>query len=75
MHKFVQRQLRYAKSFLIYLFKYDFVLIFFRIKWCGEKVTDAVVGLSRAARLLGHVQYFKHYKNLPPLFRDGPNPG
>lgn len=47
----------------------------FRIKWCGEKVTDVVVGLSRAARLLGHVQYFKHYRNLPPLYRDGPNPG
>ncbi|XP_063827391.1 angiotensin-converting enzyme-like isoform X2 [Ostrinia nubilalis] len=46
----------------------------YKIKWCGEKVTDVVVGLSRAARLLGHVQYFKHYRNLPPLYRDGPNP-
>ncbi|KOB77418.1 Angiotensin-converting enzyme, partial [Operophtera brumata] len=46
----------------------------YMIKWCGEKVTDAVVGLSRAARLLGHIQYFKHYKNLPPLYRDGPSP-
>ncbi|XP_050562814.1 angiotensin-converting enzyme isoform X1 [Spodoptera frugiperda] len=46
----------------------------YKIKWCGEKVTDIVVGLSRAARLLGHVQYFKHYRNLPPLYRDGPNP-
>uniref|UniRef100_A0A2A4JLZ3 Angiotensin-converting enzyme n=1 Tax=Heliothis virescens TaxID=7102 RepID=A0A2A4JLZ3_HELVI len=46
----------------------------YKIKWCGDKVTDVVVGLSRAARLLGHVQYFKHYRNLPPLYRDGPNP-
>ncbi|XP_045523797.1 angiotensin-converting enzyme-like isoform X2 [Pieris brassicae] len=46
----------------------------YRIKWCGEKLTDPVAGLSRAARLLGHVQYFRHYSNLPPLFRDGPNP-
>ncbi|CAB3250818.1 unnamed protein product [Arctia plantaginis] len=46
----------------------------YKIKWCGEKVTDVVVGLSRAARLLGHVQYFKHYRKLPPLYRDGPNP-
>lgn len=46
----------------------------YKIKWCGERVTDVVVGLSRAARLLGHVQYFKHYKNLSPLYRDGPNP-
>ncbi|XP_059058546.1 angiotensin-converting enzyme-like isoform X2 [Achroia grisella] len=46
----------------------------YKIKWCGEKVTDVVVGLSRAARLLGHVQYFKHYRRLPPLYRDGPNP-
>lgn len=38
-------------------------------------MTDIVVGLSRAARLLGHVQYFKHYRKLPPLYRDGPNPG
>ncbi|CAH2981850.1 unnamed protein product [Chilo suppressalis] len=48
--------------------------VHYKIKWCGEKVTDVVVGLSRAARLLGHVQYFKHYRNLPPLYRDGPNP-
>ncbi|CAH2266095.1 jg11100 [Pararge aegeria aegeria] len=46
----------------------------YKIKWCGEKVSDLTVGLSRAARLLGHVQYFKHYRNLQPLFRDGPNP-
>ncbi|XP_045496355.1 angiotensin-converting enzyme-like [Colias croceus] len=46
----------------------------YKIKWCGEKVTDVTVGLSRAARLLGHVQYFRHYRNLQPLFRDGPNP-
>ncbi|XP_072950039.1 angiotensin-converting enzyme-like [Epargyreus clarus] len=46
----------------------------YKIKWCGEKVTDVTVGLSRAARLLSHVQYFKHYSNLPPLFRDGPIP-
>ncbi|XP_048000270.1 angiotensin-converting enzyme-like isoform X2 [Leguminivora glycinivorella] len=46
----------------------------YRIKWCGEKITDVAVGLSRAARLLGHVQYFKHYRHLPPLYRDGPNP-
>ncbi|CAK1544115.1 unnamed protein product [Leptosia nina] len=46
----------------------------YKIKWCGEKVTDVAVGLSRAARLLGHVQYFRHYKHLQPLFRDGPNP-
>ncbi|KAM3966953.1 angiotensin-converting enzyme [Aphomia sociella] len=46
----------------------------YKIKWCGEKVTDVVVGLSRAARLLGHIQYFKHYRHLPPLYRDGPNP-
>ncbi|KAJ0177868.1 hypothetical protein K1T71_006741 [Dendrolimus kikuchii] len=46
----------------------------YKIKWCGEKITDLVVGLSRAARLLGHIQYFKHYRNLPPLYRDGPNP-
>ncbi|KAJ8719075.1 hypothetical protein PYW07_016631 [Mythimna separata] len=48
--------------------------VHYKIKWCGEKVTDIVVGLSRAARLLGHVQYFKHYRSLPPLYRDGPNP-
>ncbi|XP_073952268.1 angiotensin-converting enzyme-like [Choristoneura fumiferana] len=46
----------------------------YKIKWCGEKITDVAVGLSRAARLLGHVQYFRHYRNLPPLYRDGPNP-
>ncbi|XP_068623977.1 angiotensin-converting enzyme-like isoform X2 [Battus philenor] len=46
----------------------------YRIKWCGENVTDVTVGLSRAARLLGHVQYFKHYRELQPLYRDGPNP-
>ncbi|XP_034828842.1 angiotensin-converting enzyme-like isoform X2 [Maniola hyperantus] len=46
----------------------------YKIKWCGEKVSDVTVGLSRAARLLGHVQYFKHYRNLQPLYRDGPNP-
>ncbi|KAL4707267.1 hypothetical protein ACJJTC_019805 [Scirpophaga incertulas] len=46
----------------------------YRIKWCGEKVTDVVISLSRAARLLGHVQYFMHYRHLPPLYRDGPNP-
>ncbi|XP_050665505.1 angiotensin-converting enzyme-like isoform X1 [Leptidea sinapis] len=46
----------------------------YKIKWCGENITDINVGLSRAARLLGHVQYFKHYRDLPPLFRDGPNP-
>ncbi|CAG9787166.1 unnamed protein product [Diatraea saccharalis] len=48
--------------------------IHYKIKWCGEKITDIVVGLSRAARLLGHIQYFKHYKDLPPLYRDGPSP-
>ncbi|XP_030025566.2 angiotensin-converting enzyme isoform X1 [Manduca sexta] len=48
--------------------------VHYKIKWCGETITDAVVGLSRAARLLGHVQYFKHYRKLPPLYRDGPNP-
>ncbi|XP_013173794.1 PREDICTED: angiotensin-converting enzyme-like [Papilio xuthus] len=46
----------------------------YKIKWCGENLTDVSVGLSRAARLLGHVQYFKHYRQLQPLYRDGPNP-
>ncbi|XP_050349333.1 angiotensin-converting enzyme-like [Nymphalis io] len=46
----------------------------YKIKWCGEKVFDITVELSRAARLLGHIQYFKHYRNLQPLYRDGPNP-
>lgn len=46
-----------------------------RIKWCGDKISDVRIGLSRAARLLGHIQYFKHYRNLQPLYRDGPNPG
>ncbi|CAH2040644.1 unnamed protein product, partial [Iphiclides podalirius] len=46
----------------------------YKIKWCGENLTDVAVGLSRAARLLGHVQYFKHYRKLQPLYRDGPNP-
>ncbi|XP_046967523.1 angiotensin-converting enzyme-like isoform X1 [Vanessa cardui] len=46
----------------------------YKIKWCGERVYDITVGLSRAARLLGHIQYFKHYRNLQPLYRDGPNP-
>ncbi|XP_032515650.2 angiotensin-converting enzyme-like isoform X1 [Danaus plexippus] len=48
--------------------------IHYKIKWCGEKISDVTIGLSRAARLLGHVQYFKHYRNLEPLYRDGPNP-
>ncbi|XP_053605290.1 angiotensin-converting enzyme-like isoform X2 [Plodia interpunctella] len=48
--------------------------VHYKIKWCGEKVTDIMIGLSRAARLLGHVQYFKHYRHLPPLYRDGPTP-
>ncbi|XP_013192369.1 angiotensin-converting enzyme [Amyelois transitella] len=48
--------------------------VHYKIKWCGEKVTDTMIGLSRAARLLGHVQYFKHYRHLAPLYRDGPNP-
>ncbi|XP_004930682.1 angiotensin-converting enzyme isoform X1 [Bombyx mori] len=46
----------------------------YKIKWCGDKITDVEVALSQAARLLGHVQYFKHYKDLSPLYRDGPNP-
>ncbi|CAK1579465.1 unnamed protein product [Parnassius mnemosyne] len=46
----------------------------YKIKWCGENVNDITMGLSRAARLLGHVQYFKHYRELQPLYRDGPNP-
>ncbi|KAI5644518.1 angiotensin-converting enzyme domain-containing protein [Phthorimaea operculella] len=48
--------------------------VHYKIKWCGEKISDIAVGLSRAARLLGHIQYFKHYRHLPPLYRDGPNP-
>lgn len=46
----------------------------YKIKWCVDKVSDVRIGLSRAARLLGHIQYFKHYRNLQPLYRDGPNP-
>ncbi|CAH2085412.1 unnamed protein product [Euphydryas editha] len=48
--------------------------VHYKIKWCGEHVHDITVELSRAARLLGHVQYFMHYRNLQPLYRDGPNP-
>ncbi|GBP08098.1 Angiotensin-converting enzyme [Eumeta japonica] len=46
----------------------------YRIRWCDDKVADVNVGLSRAARLLGHIQYFKHYRNLSLIFRDAPNP-
>ncbi|XP_048477838.1 angiotensin-converting enzyme isoform X1 [Plutella xylostella] len=49
--------------------------VHYKIKWCGGGVSDVVTELSRAARLLGHVQYFKHYRNQPPLYRDGPIPG
>ncbi|XP_045449170.1 angiotensin-converting enzyme-like [Melitaea cinxia] len=48
--------------------------VHYKIKWCGDHVRDITLELSRAARLLGHVQYFMHYRNLQPLYRDGPNP-
>lgn len=51
------------------------MLISSRIQWCGDEITDLVADLSRAARLLGHIQYFRHYRNLPLIYRDGPNPG
>ncbi|XP_023933964.2 angiotensin-converting enzyme isoform X2 [Bicyclus anynana] len=46
----------------------------YKINWCGDKISDVTAALSKAARLLDHVQYFKHYRNLQPLYRDGPNP-
>ncbi|XP_041988748.1 angiotensin-converting enzyme-like isoform X2 [Aricia agestis] len=48
--------------------------VHYRIRWCENNVTDLMEDLTKAGRLMSHIQYFKHYRNLELIFRDGPTP-
>ncbi|KAM5213261.1 angiotensin-converting enzyme-like protein Ace3 isoform 3-T3 [Hipposideros larvatus] len=43
----------------------------FRIKKCTEVTTEDLLSIFHQ---MGHIQYFMQYKNLPVIFRAGPNP-